>query len=301
MEKEKARVQLVRRIKANNKANEEMDIALIVSYLNDPVKGSAMRESFAERFPGRHLLAARSYDPTQTKKAGSRSVHYDFQIQLEDGSWWNIEHKGSHTQRRLSDELPPWTGGVQFFNGGMEKYRLARKYAEEWYNAYVGSGLLHREYLSSSSSIAIPTKEEWILRDAKQQQDPKTPFGSALKRAVRKMGQDSLLSLRNEFVPAFTKRLTVQDKQELIEDLLPILRSTFEQKHAWLQIAGDLSSENYSFQWSPALTIHSIHDITFTCKKDLDIIIHSDCEYPISGKLRWGKGAGFSNLRLDLK
>jgi hypothetical protein len=291
----------VKRIKANNKSNEEKDISLIVSYLNDPIKGQNLRNGFAQQFPGRQLIAARTHDPSQKKKAGSRSVHYDFQIQLDDGSWWNIEHKGSQDYRKISTDLPPWTGGVQFFNGGLEKYRIAYKYAEQWYDSYIGTELLYNDYLDSSPSISIPTKDEWIYRDAKQQGNPKTKFGLELKRAVKKRGEKSLIKLRDNFVPQFFESLTDQDIEEFKEDVFPILLSSFEQKHAWLQIAGDLSTGNYYFKWTPSLSISNIHNISFSFKKDIDITIESDCEYPIRGILRWGKGAGFSNLRLDLK
>jgi hypothetical protein len=122
-----------------------------------------------------------------------------------------------------------------------------------------------------------------------------------LKRAVKKRGEKSLIKLRDNFVPQFFESLTDQDIEEFKEDVFPILLSSFEQKHAWLQIAGDLSTGNYYFKWTPSLSISNIHNISFSFKKDIDITIESDCEYPIRGILRWGKGAGFSNLRLDLK
>ena len=197
------------RSKALAKKNEERDIEWIVDRLNHP-SGEDLRRLYAHAFPGRVLLAARAFNPQEKKKAGSRSVHHDFEISVQDErslsvqdgrslpQWLKVEHKGSTVFKPLDDEMPPWTGGVQFFNGGMEKYRLCRRYAEAWYARYISSGFLSREY---GLEEPIPSCEEWIQRDARVQGDPKTAFGKALKRAVRASGQESLIALRDNLYP----------------------------------------------------------------------------------------------------
>jgi hypothetical protein len=298
------------RSKALAKKNEERDIEWIVDRLNHP-SGEDLRRLYAHAFPGRVLLAARAFNPQEKKKAGSRSVHHDFEISVQDErslsvqdgrslpQWLKVEHKGSTVFKPLDDEMPPWTGGVQFFNGGMEKYRLCRRYAEAWYARYISSGFLSREY---GLEEPIPSCEEWIQRDARVQGDPKTAFGKALKRAVRASGQESLIALRDEFVPEFMASLTPTDEEELLEDVTPILRDSFAQKEVWLQIAGDVATEHFHARWSPALSLQRVTGVRWgPMKKDITGWIESDCIYPIRFILRWGKGAGFSNLRLDLK
>jgi hypothetical protein len=282
------------RNKAFNKINEEEDVALLVQMLNDPVKGRALRDGFSRSFPGKSIICATIDGP-----AGSRNAHYDFQIQLNSGEWLKVEHKGCQSGRPIDTSKAPWTGGVQFSNGGMEKYRLARKYAEEWYDIYIGSLYLTNTY---GLSEPIPTKEEWMLRDAKVQGDPKTPFGKELKRVVRESGSDSLLSLRNEFVPGFVERLTQDDSAMFLEDAMTMIQSAFHEKDVWLQVSGSVKSGVFYFYWSPSLSVESLHHVRFVQEKDVvGYIESSGCPYPIRCILRWGKGAGFSNLRIDLK
>lgn len=296
------------RSKALAKSNEEQDIVRLIEMLNDPncPKGRCLRRLYENAFPGQELLAARAYDPSDKKKAGGRSAHYDFQILVrrEQGTkekqdkWLRVEHKGSQVYRPIDPTHPPWTGGVQFFNGGMEKYRLCRRYAESWYATYIGSGYLSEEYKLAEP---IPSCEEWIQRDAKVQGDPKTAWGLALKKAVRASGKESLRHVRDAFVPEFVAGLTEEDKREFIEDVTPILRDSLAQKDVWLQIAGSLLEDGFHTLWSPALSIQSVTGVRWSSEKDMTGWIESDCAHPIRFILRWGKGAGFSNLRLDLK
>lgn len=290
---------LMTRTKALAKTHEEQDIASLVRLLNAP-EGETLRRLYGEAFPGQEILRARASDPADKKKAGGRSAHYDFQVLvLRNGvsQWLCVEHKGSQIYKRLDEAQPPWIGGVQFFNGGMEKYRLCRRYAEAWYARYIGSGFLSMKY---DIRAPIPDCEEWIQRDARVQGDPKTAWGQALKRAVRARGQASLRDLRDEFVPEFVAGLTGEDRKAFLEDVTPILRDSLAQKEVWLQIAGSLEGQYYA-RWSPALSLTRVTDVNWSGEKDVTGQILSDCVYPIRFILRWGKGAGFSNLRLDLK
>lgn len=286
------------RTKALAKSNEEQDIARLIDILNGP--SGELHRLYNKAFPGQEIVGARASDPADKKKAGGRSAHYDFQIlvrTLEEEKWIRVEHKGSQGCKPINEEQPPWTGGVQFFNGGMEKYRLCHRYAEEWYARYIGSGFLSQEY---EIKEAIPSCEEWIKRDARVQGDPKTAWGVALKRAVRRRGQESLRDLRDAFVPNFVAGLSTEDHDAFLEDVTPILRASLGQKEVWLQIAGNIE-QTYHARWSPALVLGDVIDVQILGEKDVTGCISSDCAHPIRFILRWGKGAGFSNLRLDLK
>lgn len=84
-----------KRTRTKAKANEEKDIEKIIEILNDTNSryGKRMRREFYNKF-GMRVLSARRSEPNTKKKAGSRSIHFDFQIQTEEG-WFNVEHKGS--------------------------------------------------------------------------------------------------------------------------------------------------------------------------------------------------------------
>ena len=316
-------VQTKERSKIHAKENEDRDINVLLRRLNDPLdaKGEEMCWRFREAFPGKSIVGARRCDPptkgkavsgaiseavskTGQSKAGGRSAHYDFQIQVADEAtgltqWLRVEHKGSALYKPIDEANPPWTGGVQFFNGGLEKYRLCRMYAEQWYVRFIGSGWLTKEY--GLEGVPVPSLEEWMTRDAKVQGDPKTAFGMALKRAVRASGKESLRELRDQFVPDFVAGLTKMDEAEFLEDVFPVLQSSLAQKDVWLQVAGDVASGMFHTRWSPALSVSSVTGVRFGGKKDVVGELETDCAWPIRFILRWGKGAGFSNLRLDLK
>jgi len=289
------------RTKRTAKANEDADITAIIALLNDATspQGSALRDGYAARF-GTPLTSARRSDPATAtgKRVGSRGVHYDFQVCDGTGRWLNVEHKGSKTYAPIDPALPPWTGGVQFYNGGMEKYRLARRYAVAWYDKFVGSGLLKTRY---GLTAPIPSLEEWIAKDAKTQGPPKTAFGKELKATYQATAPGkSLTAERDEFVAEFSASCDEADCVSLKEDILPLVRDSLAQKDVWLQIAGAVNGE-FHFAWSPQLRVSRVDNVVIRRGRDIELSVTCDGGFQFGGILRWGYGAGFSNLRLDLR
>jgi len=271
-------------------ANEVMDIKKIVSALgSDSVIGNKLKEAFKDRL-GIEIESARP------RTGPNRGSHHDFEIKI-NGEWKNVEHKGSQKYRTPSSDEAPWTAGVQFHNGGCEKYSLARKYAQVWYNLDIASGALKREFNLESE---IPSFEEWWLKDCKVQSDPKTPFGKELKKKVRAMRgpKSSLLEKRADVLAAL--EITDEDKATFIREALPIANTVLDEKDFWLSIHGDLDGEFHAV-WYPKFRIDTVLDVSF--KKNLDLEITFKCanDFEFNGILRWGKGAGFSCLRVDLK
>lgn len=280
------------RTKRTAKANEDSDITALIAHINNPdsASGRALRVGYTAGT----LLGARR------AAGGGRGVHYDFQICVGPNEWLNVEHKGSKTYAPIDPTRPPWTGGVQFYNGGMEKYRLARRYAEAWYNKYVGSGLLSQRY---GLTAPIPPMEVWIAKDAKVQGKPGTPFGKELKtvyQAREGCAKKSLTAERDEFVSEFAATCDATDVTCLAEDVLPLIRDSLAQKDVWLQIAGDVNGA-FHFAWSPKLSVTRVDAVTIRKGRDIEIDITCDNGFQCGGILRWGYGAGFSNLRLDLR
>lgn len=284
------------------KANEDKDIEFLLQVMNDPTNllGTKLKEEFHKKF-GKRLLAARRCDASTTgKKAGGRSVHYDFQIQTEEG-WFHVEHKGSQQFLPIDPSLPPWASGVQFHNGGMEKYRLAKKYAEAWYKKWVGSGLLKQRY---GIKAEIPSLDEWMKKDAKVQGNPGTAFSKELKKTYRALHNEKKVSLtaeRDEFVIEFLKTCTAEDCELLKQDILPILKEAFETKQYWLQIHGSLASGNVHCAWTKQLSIPEIKKIDLVISSDIWAVIACENNFYFGGLLRFGKGSGFSNVRIDLR
>ena len=271
-------------------ANEVEDIAAIIYAINTrSPAGLKILSAFKDLF-GVEATAARA------RRGSSRGTHYDFEVEVNQ-VWKKVEHKGGQAYRLPNPDDVPWKAGVQFHNGGCEKYSLARKYAQTWYATYLQSGALKEEF---ALAAPIPEFHEWFEKDCRVQGDPKTPFGKELKNKVREARgpRSSLLEKRAAVLDAL--EITDEDKVHLIQEVLPIANHALEQKEYWLSIHGSLSGDFYAV-WYPQFTIESIRDVTM--KKNLDLELTFTCanNFTFHGILRWGKGAGFSCVRVDLK
>jgi hypothetical protein len=285
---------LPKRSKDAAKQNESADVDHLIDMLNDASSpmGTQMRAEF-ERVFGKPIRAARR------GIAGGRSQHYDFEVETADGHWLKVEHKGSIQAKPIHADSKPWEQGVQFHNGGANKYSLARKYAEAWYTTYIGSGLLKERY---HLTAPIPTWEEWLKGDACIQGDPKTPFGKELKRVYREAHPGkSLEKERDELVEQFIQQCTKEDADQFAAEVLPVIQDAFKDKDVWLQISGDVTADHFYFRWSPPVTITRVEDVVIERKKDIQLMVRCNDGLILHPILRWGKGQGFSNLRIDLK
>ena len=99
---------------------------------------------------------------------------------------------------------------------------------------------------------------------------------------------------------------TIKNDKNIIKifsnTVLGITQNVLKDKELWLQINGDLrdvNTDDIDFMWYNQFNITNINNIEVKSKSDIDFYIDSDIKF--SAKLRWGKGVGFSNLRVDLK
>ncbi len=279
------------RTRATAGEQEKRDIAAVIAAISGRTeKGLRLIDAFRVATGGLEILGARA------RTGGNRNTHYDFEI-FVDGVWRKVEHKGSAACVPVNPADSPWAAGVQFHNGGCEKYAIARAYTRVWYDLFVGSGRLKAEWGLGS---AIPSYEEWYAKDAKAQGDPRTAFGLELKAAVRAARGDrgSLLELREEANAAFAP--TEEELRAFGEEALVELRGALAQKEFWLTIHGDPASSFYCHWW-PQFTLGLLESVTLRREKDLffDIVCAGGLRF--SGLLRWGKGAGFSNVRMDAR
>jgi len=283
------------RTKENAAENEGEDIAFIVAAIHMKNQtGQRFLTTFKEKF-GSDILDARM-------RRGSRKTHYDFDILVRfpngEELWKHVEHKGSKTFRAIKDDEKPWTAGVQFHNGGCDKYSIAKSYAKVHYDTHLASGSLKNTF-----GIVAPTPsfDDWFKKDCCVQADPRSAFGKELKQKVRAIRgpRSSLLDERQPVIEALN--ITDDDKQELIKEVLPIANHALEQKDYWLTICGNLEDGNFNLAWSPKFTIGTINEVTITKEKDIWFEFKCSDDFTFGGILRWGKGAGFSCLRVDLR
>lgn len=275
--------------------NETEDILFIIDAIHKKsISGMKFIDAFNKKF-GDTLLDAR------VRTGSNRGTHYDFDIlvRFTDGSekWKHVEHKGAKGGV-IKDGEKPWLAGVQFHNGGCDKYTIARNYAKIHYDKHVASGDLSRSWNLSSP---IPSFTDWWKNDCCRQDDPRTPFGIELKAAVRKVRgpKGSLLPERKPVIEALP--IDAQVQAQLIKEVLPIANSVLEQKDYWLTIRGSLNSEEFNLAWNPKFTIGAINSVNIIKKDDVWFEFNCTDEFKFKAILRWGKGAGFSCLRIDLR
>jgi hypothetical protein len=286
-----------KRTKQSAGRNEREDIRKIVAHIKAKSKqGLQLIDAFEARF-GRTILDAR--EEALGEKRGNRKKHYDFEILLAatDGAseaWMRVEHKGSKDIVPISADQTPWSAGVQFHNGGCEKYKIALIYARLWYTQWIGSGVLKTKY---DMITPIPTFEEWYEDVKTQACTPKTAFGKELKKKVRDQCDSSLLELRESVIAEFNP--TDAEMDEFKAEVLQVLNAPLNEKDYWLTIHGDVDS-NFYCAWYPKFTLQTIRAVVI--RKEKDIFFDFDCDiHQMTCILRWGGGAGFTNLRIDAR
>ena len=271
---------------------EARNISIIVKSLNDPISaiGKKIKDKFCETF-GKQITEARVRDGQNLK------THNDFQIMVFGETSWNtVEHKGSKQYTPIPESNTVCKSGVQFHNGLCDKYTIPNKYARVWYNKWIASGTLAKEFDIKAS---IPTFDEWYAKDCNSL-DPKTPFGIEQKTKVRAVKGDKS-SLLKERLPVNEAFDITEDEQSLLKaEVLAIANDALEQKDYWLEIHGNLEAD-FHLRWFPKFTLKDIAEVTVLKHDDIKVEFKCADDFIFHSYLRWGKGAGFSNLRFDLR
>jgi hypothetical protein len=282
--------------KSKNGINESINIQLLIDHLNNlsPI-GLSIINKLKENLD---IIFKKAI----IRKMGNRKCHYDFIIVDNNDVEHKVEHKGSYKYKKIEADDKPWKSGVQFGNLGCDKFEeLTRVYALIWYKEYIESNYLKDEY---KISAIIPTFNTWYRSDCCTQGNPKTLFGKELKQNYRKeYGHTSPLHLRNKVNSIFLEK--VRKDFSLLErfqtNVYDIAKKLLDEKDIWIQINGDLKTNNVCFRVYGKQEIKNpLSNIKCITKSDIDLVF-DDNLLKIKAKLRWGKGAGFSNLRVDLK
>ncbi len=272
-------------------SSEEKDLEFITNAIHNKTSaGVYLMKVYKERF-GKDIQDAR-----RIEGAGSKKAHYDFEIQV-DNVWYTVEHKGSWKYEPIDKTQPPWIQGVQFYNGIADRYTLGRRYAKEWYDKYIASGHLSKKY---DIKAPIPAYEVWLKKDAMMCGDPKTPFGIELRSRFRGDGKSGgCFDERNEMRKNFT--VSDEDLEVIKEEVLALAQKVLSQKKFWLQIQGNLEDKFYC-DWHPELVLTTISKVEKE-EKCSDLLLKFTCDmgFQIKAMLRWGKGQGLSNIRIDLR
>jgi len=291
-----------------NKQDEIKRLGKICYYMNNPTFiGFIMRQEYHKLF-GKNIIEV-------ILSGGSNKDHYDIEIVHVDGTSKKCEEKSTMFYKPdLSQETKPWEYSVQVYNGIGKKFQIGLLYAKLWYKHNIQSGIVKRLY---NINAPIPTEEQWLKKDAFQCGNPKTPYGIELKQNFRaihgetsmngktKTGRtDNPIDYREpvlyEFKLILSQNPTI--KIGLINEIQQIMNNIFVEKECYLQTAGDIDTDAFNFRWYPQIQIPKILDLKLN-EKNLDIVfdIVTDITQDYSLILRFGKGTGFSNIRIDIR
>ena len=291
-----------------NKKDEIERLGKICYYMNNPTfKGFIMRHEYHKLF-GKNIRDV-------ILSGGSNKDHYDIEIVHVDGTSKKCEEKSTMFYKPdLSQETKPWEYSVQVYNGIGKKFQIGLLYAKLWYKHNIRRGIVKRLY---NINAPIPTEEQWLKKDAFQCGNPKTPYGIELKQKFRAIhGETSMngktktgyrenpIDYREPVLYEFKLMLSQYPaiKIALINEIQQIMNKIFVEKECYLQTAGDIDTETFNFRWYPQIQIPKILDLKLN-EKNSDIVfdIVTDITQDYSLILRFGKGTGFSNIRIDIR
>ena len=243
---------------------------------------------------------------------GGLKDHYDLICVHTDGTEHKIEEKGTEIYHPfISEKTVPWENSVQRYNGPGKQFKICRRFVELWYDNVICDENIKKQYCPD---IPIPSKKKWIDNDAFSI-DPKTDYGKALKKNYRELhpplkgtrgnsmnGKNgSPEDMRKRVIPKFI--MTQQDKDTLISELQSKLNDTMGVKDAWLQTTGDPSTDTFNWRWYKKINSPKIKDIILDTSR-LDIYfkcITEDESCNFDCIMRFGKGTGFSCVRIDIR
>lgn len=284
----------------NNGKTEVQNIKDIVYHLNNyTLLGKKLIEYLKEQ-------CSIDFKQAEVRNGSNRKTHYDFIIVDKKGNEYQVEHKGSFKYKKIKDTDKPWCNAVQFVNAGCEKFDICRLYARIWYDEYIKSGYLSKTYKLKSE---IPTFNTWYKSDCCTQGDPKTLFGKEFKTFYRnEYGNTSPLNLRRKINSKFLSKVIDDNNilDKFSKSVVDIADKFLKEKHIWLQINGDVNRDvnELEFKWYKEFKVDKEYKIkNIKTTSDIDFIFTSDNPkyFNFSCKLRWGKGCGFSNLRIGFQ
>jgi len=221
----------------------------------------------------------------------------------DDDTTTKIEEKGS-IKGKITEHGTAWENSVQCLNDVPQKYPICMKYAELYYE-HVIKKINWKELLDVDEEI--PNFEQW-LTDAFRCGDPKTEFVKKIKSNCRlKYGEKTSFTGLNE-TPNFREIVNQQfqlhdrEKEALVEIVSERLFEVLNEKDIYLQTSGNIDDNTFKFAWKEHIEPPIIYDVILRKEKDLWFdFVTEEGAYDFKGILRWGKGAGFTNIRFDIR
>ena len=270
------------------------------SFNNNTEFGKEFKVTFYTNF-GKHI--------TNVEHLGNNNDHYDMRFTLDDGTTMKCEEKGNSNSTKLSkDGSSPWEQSVQRANIPGNQITMCKVFTRLWYDKVVCNNSI-REDLDITSEI--PEYEIWE-KDAFRAGDPKTDYVKELKEKYRrKYGAKSSMNgftktspydYRQDVVPLL--EFNEEDKITLINEIQIKLDSIMSEKDCWLQTIGTIP--NLKFKWFNHIGSPKIIKVEKkTGTLDTQFIFTTQDATGVVKTfetiLRFGKGTGFTNIRMDIR
>jgi len=296
---------LVKWVNENTKTKSPKDIEhervqfITDSFNNNTEFGKELKETFYTQF-GKRI--------TNVEHLGNNKDHYDMRFTMDDGTTMSCEEKGNSNSTKLSkDGGSPWEQSIQRANIPGNQITMCKVFSRLWYDKVVCNNSI-REDLNMTSEI--PEYEIWE-KDAFRAGDPKTDYGKELKEKYRKKyGTKSSMNGKKNSPYDYRKdvvsllEFSEEDKITLINEVQLKLDSLMIQKDCWLQTIGMIP--NLKFKWFNHIGSPKIIKVE---KKigtlDSQFIFTTQDETgglnTFGTILRFGKGTGYSNIRMDIR
>ena len=292
----------------SNKNNEFKRLSAICHYMNNPsFQGFILRQQYYNLFKKNIKKVLLS--------GGTNRDHYDLMIVHTDNTQKKCEEKSTiYYKKEISTETKPWEFSVQVFNGVGKSFKIGLLYAKLWYKHNIANGHVKKQYDIFSP---IPSETEWLKKDAFQCGNPKSKYGKELKLKFRKIHGETSMNGKSkkgfldnptdyreqvieEFYTIFRRNDTI--REILIQEIQEKLTKIFIEKQCYLQTTGDINTEKFNFKWYDQIKIPTIQDVVMNTKKsDITFDIITDVTDNYTLVLRFGKGTGFSNIRIDIR
>lgn len=278
--------------KLSLKQKEDIRINKLCEHINNnTILGIKLKESYFNFY---------NINIDNVIKVGGNKDHYDIKVIHTDKTTKKIEVKSSDTfQSVIKSTIRPWDISVQFLNGPGNQFTIGNYYAKLWYDNIICNRNIVGKYVNEN--IKLPNLDEWKCKDAFKCGDPSTEFGITLKKNYRlSHPKSSMLDCRKIVNEKF--EFTEEYKNTMINEVQEIYNKCMNEKEGWLQTFGDPDDlEKFNFKWYTKIEAYKIVDIKLIQCPDIMFEISCENNYKFNAILRWGKGAGFSNIRLDLK
>jgi len=236
----------------------------------------------------------------KVEKKGCCNDSFDLLFIYTDNTKIKCEVKSSSTLQ-LNKWKTPWDGAGQLINVMGKNFKICNYYAEKWYELYIKSDILRKEF-NIPLEVETPTYEEW-LKDAFSFSDDQklTKFSLELKKKYNDNEEymEKMRNIRNNFV----KNLKISDTllDEFINETNEIIQKKLIVKECYLNIYKDTIKlwdkiETQKIKKDDIYRTNKIGDLVYKLNNNTNN--NSKIE---SIRIRWQNTIGISNISCQIK